>query len=52
MSGKVPDYSKWEVQLCADSVEEWLFHFFAEASEHDRRYLERLNSYFKSEQVE
>lgn len=27
MSGRVPDYSKWEVRLCADSAEEWLFHF-------------------------
>lgn len=51
MSGQVPDYSEWKVQLCADSVEEWLFHFFTEAAEGDRQYLEQLNSYFKSEQV-
>jgi hypothetical protein len=51
MSGKVPDHSKWEVQLCADSVEEWLFHFFTEAAEYDRQYLESLNGYFESEQL-
>ena len=51
MSGNVPDYSKWEVHLCADSVEEWLYHFFTEASEHDKQYLDRLSSYFDSEDL-
>lgn len=50
-SGKVPDYSQWEVHLCADSVEEWLFHFFNEASEQDRQYLEHLKGYFESHEV-
>ena len=51
-SGEVPDYSQWEVQLCADSVEEWLFRFFNEASDQDRQYLEHLNEYFQSEHAE
>ena len=51
MSGMVPDYRNCEVRLCADSVEEWLFHFFTEASDHDRQYVEYLNDYLESGQV-
>ena len=40
--GKVPDYSEWEVQHCANSIEEWLYHFFQASAGHDRRYLESL----------
>lgn len=50
-SGKVPDYSEWKVQLCADSIEEWLFRLFNAASEQDRQYLECLNGYFESDEV-
>jgi hypothetical protein len=41
----VPDYSKWKVEQCADSIEEWLYHYFRESAEHDRQYIERLQPY-------
>lgn len=41
----VPDYSEWRVERCADSIEEWLFHYFRESAEHDRQYIERLKPY-------
>jgi hypothetical protein len=43
--GSVPDYSQWTVERCADSIEEWLYHYFRESAEHDRRYIERLRPY-------
>jgi len=46
--GSVPDYSKWVVQKGADSIEEWLYHYFKESSEHDRQYLSRLEPYHSS----
>jgi hypothetical protein len=42
---RVPDYSQWQVNLCADSIEVWLYHYFLESAEHDRRYIERLRPY-------
>ena len=41
----VPDYSQWTVERCADSIEEWLYHYFLESAEHDRGYIERLRPY-------
>ncbi|MDB5338797.1 MAG: hypothetical protein JWN70_4416, partial [Planctomycetaceae bacterium] len=41
----VPDYSKWEVEQCADSIEEWLYYYFLESAEHDRLHIERLRPY-------
>ncbi|MDX1930615.1 MAG: hypothetical protein SFV81_29090 [Pirellulaceae bacterium] len=46
--GSLPDYSKWTVDRCAGSIEEWLYHFFLESAEHDRRYIERLRPYHLS----
>lgn len=46
--GSVPDYSKWKVEQCADSIEEWLYHYFRESAEHDREYIERLRPYHPS----
>lgn len=43
--GEVPDYSQWTARLCADSIEEWLFHFFRESAEGDQRYLNTLLPY-------
>ena len=43
--GGVPDHGKWRVELCADSIEEWLFHYFKDCAKHDRQYLERLEPY-------
>ena len=43
--GSVPDYSKWKVEQCADSIEEWLYHYFRESAEHDRKYIEQLEPY-------
>jgi len=40
-----PDYSKWEVTRCADSIEEWLYHYFLDSAEDDRRYIELLRPY-------
>jgi hypothetical protein len=40
-----PDYGKWTVELCADSIEEWLYHYFLDSAENDRRYIERLRPY-------
>lgn len=41
----VPDYSEWKVKRCADSIEEWLYHYFLDSADHDRRYIERLKPY-------
>ena len=41
----VPDYNQWKVELCADSVEEWLYYYFLDSAEHDRHYIERLRPY-------
>jgi len=41
----VPDYSKWIVESCADSIEEWLYHYFAECNLHNESYIANLNSY-------
>lgn len=41
----VPDYSKWEVEQCADSIEEWLYYYFLASAEHDRLHIERLRPY-------
>ncbi len=46
--GSLPDYSKWTVDRCAGSIEEWLYHYFLESAEHDRRYIERLRPYHQS----
>ena len=43
--GSVPDYSKWTVERCADSIEEWLYHYFLDSAEHVRHYIERLRPY-------
>jgi hypothetical protein len=45
-SGIVPDYSKFEVKLCADSFDDWLYFFFRDCEKDDRHYLESLNDYF------
>ncbi len=47
--GSVPDYSQWVVSQCADSLEEWLYHYFHESAEHDRRYMETLRPYLSTE---
>lgn len=41
----VPDYSQWKVERCADSIEEWLCHYFLDSAAHDRHYIERLRPY-------
>ncbi len=46
--GSLPDYSKWTVDRCADSIEEWLYHYFLDSAEDDRRYIERLRPYYPS----
>ena len=38
--GEIPDYTKWEVEICDDSIEEWLYHYFDEPADFDRTYLE------------
>lgn len=43
--GRVPDYSKWEVNRCADSIEEWLYHYFLDSAKQDQHYIERLKPY-------
>ncbi len=43
--GHVPDYSQWTVEQCADSIEEWLYHYFQESAEHDAGYVKRLRPY-------
>lgn len=43
--GGVPDYSQWIVEKCADSIEEWLYHYFKESSADDRQYLKSLEPY-------
>ncbi len=42
---KVPDYSQWQVEQCADSIEEWLYHYFVDSAEHDRKYLKHLRPF-------
>jgi hypothetical protein len=42
----VENFSKFEVSLCADSFNEWLYFFFRESAEHDRQYVKRLDDYF------
>lgn len=42
---RLPDYSNWKVNRCADSIEEWLYHYFLDSTEDDRRYIERLRPY-------
>jgi hypothetical protein len=44
-AGEVPDYSQWTIEKCADSIEEWLYHYFKEAAEHDQGYVESLEPY-------
>jgi hypothetical protein len=41
----VPDYSEWKVERCADSIQEWLYHYFLDSIEHDRDYIEQLRPY-------
>lgn len=41
----IPDYSKWEVEICADSIEEWLYHYFCESEQRNQRYLKHLASH-------
>ena len=43
--GHVPDYSQWTVERCADSIEEWLYHYFQESAEHDVGYVKHLRPY-------
>ena len=43
--GKVPDYTKWKVEICADSIEEWLYYYFKESAEFDQKYLKNLAPY-------
>lgn len=40
-----PDSSSWIVDLCADSIEEWLFHYFAECKLHNDSYVANLKAY-------
>jgi len=42
----VPDFSKFEVELCADRLDEWLYYFFRESADHDRHYIQWLDDYF------
>ncbi len=42
---RLPDYSQWKVKRCADSIEEWLYHYFLDSAAHDRHYIERLKPY-------
>lgn len=42
---RVPDYSKWVVEQCAASIEEWLYHYFRESAEHDQHYIKSLEPY-------
>jgi hypothetical protein len=41
----VPDDSQWKVERCADSIEEWLYHYFLDSAEHDRHFIELLRPY-------
>ena len=41
-AGEVPDHSEWNVEICADSVEEWLYHYFIESAGCDQQYLHHL----------
>ncbi len=43
--GGVPDYSQWDVQQCADTVEEWLYHYFRESCGHNAGYIRLLETY-------
>jgi hypothetical protein len=45
-SGTLPDFSKYEVKLCADSFDEWLYFFFRDCEMAHHRYFERLYDYF------
>lgn len=42
---RVPDYRRWTVELCADSIEEWLYWYFLDTAEDYRLYIEQLRSY-------
>ena len=48
MGGDVPDYSEWTVERCADSVEEWLYHYFVDCELHNEMYLAHLAPYHDS----
>ena len=48
-SRNVPDFSNWMVERCADTIEEWLYHFFNECAEHNRRYIDHLKPYHDGE---
>ena len=50
-SRSVPDYSDWIVDCCADTIEEWLYHFFVESAEYNRRYISYLKPYHDDEYV-
>ena len=41
----VPDYSRWKVERCADSIEEWLYHYFLDTAEDYRHYIDRLRPF-------
>jgi hypothetical protein len=44
----VPEYSRFEVRLCADSFDEWLYYFFRDSEKGDRHYFESLYDYFSA----
>lgn len=45
---EIPDYTKWEVEICADSIEEWLYHYFKASADFDQTYLEHLAPYHQN----